>query len=56
MAFKTKYPNGRHNFDRTRPVARLYALGEQDTFYGEKIFVFIICLKQFFWAQQNLGE
>jgi len=22
-------------------------------FYGGKIFVFIICLKQIFWAQQN---
>jgi len=31
-----------------RPVARFYALGEQNKFLGGKIFRFIICLKKIF--------
>jgi len=40
MPFKTKYPNCRHNFGRTRPVTSFQDLGEQNTFYGE-IFLFL---------------
>jgi len=40
MPFKTKYPNYRHNFGRTRPVTSFQGLGEQNTFYGER-FLFL---------------
>jgi len=48
MAFKTKYSNCRHNFGRTRPVARFWGLGGKIHFYRGKILNFIIYLKQFF--------
>jgi len=53
MPFKTKYPNCRHNFGRTRPVTSFQDLGDQNTFYGE-IFLFLSHVNKFFWAQQNL--
>jgi len=55
MAFKTKYPNCRHNFGRTRPVARFQDLGGTHTFLGGKIFVIIICLKQKFLSTTKFG-
>jgi len=55
MAFKTKYPNCRHNFGRTRTVSRFWGLWGQDTFVkGGKIFLSYVWNK-FFWDQQNLG-
>jgi len=32
MTFKTKYPNCRHNFGRTRPLARFQGLGGKKHF------------------------
>jgi len=40
MAFKTKYSNCRHNFGRTRPVARFKGLEGQNTFLWGKDFNF----------------
>jgi len=34
MAFKTKYPNCRHNFGRTRPVARFKHIFLSTTNFG----------------------
>jgi len=45
MAFKTKYPNCRHNFGRTRPVARFYDLGEGKHIFSRAKFVFRILFK-----------
>jgi len=36
-----------------RPAARFKGLGEKNTFLGGRGFC---CLKQFFWAQRNLGS
>ena len=38
MAFKTNYSNCRHNFGRTRPVARFEGLEGQNTFLWGKDF------------------
>jgi len=54
MAFK-KYPNCRHKFSKTRPLARFKRLGGKIHFQGGNIFVFIICLKQFFLSITKFG-
>jgi len=56
MVFKTKYSNCRHKFGRTRPVARFWGLGGKRYFYGGKILIFIIRLKQIFLSTTNLGD
>jgi len=57
MVFKTKYPNCRHNFGRIRPVATFLGLGEENTFLGGRIFVFIICLfLKIFLSTTEFGE
>jgi len=48
VTFKPKYPNCRHNFGRTRSVARFQGLGGM-------IFVFIVCLKQVFLSTTKFG-
>jgi len=52
---KTKYPNCRHNFGRTRPVARFGGLTGQNTFLGGNSSVFIICLKHIFLSTTKFG-
>jgi len=47
MTLKTKYSNCRHNFGRTRPVARFQFWGCKMNLFWGKILLFIICLKQF---------
>ena len=49
MAFKTKYPNCRHNFGRTRPVARFQGLGGKYIFRGNGF-----CFHHMF--KTNLGK
>ena len=41
-----------------RPVARFKGLGQKHTFLGghDFCFCYTVCLKQFFWAQRNLGS
>jgi len=60
--FKTKYPNCRHSFGRTRPVARFWRLGGQNTFLSGKDFYFYYMFETNFsehnkiWgAQKYLG-
>ena len=55
MAFKTKSSDCRHNFGRTRPVARFKVWRGQIHFYGGKILIFIICLKQIFLSTTKFG-
>jgi len=55
MVFKTKYPNCRQNFNKTRPVARFQDL-EHNIFLGGNNFVFIICLKQIFLSTTKFGR
>jgi len=55
MAFKTKYLNCRHNFGRTRPVARLQGLGEK-YFLGGKDFCFYHMFKTNFSEHNKIWE
>jgi len=52
MDFKTKYYKCRHNFGRTRPVARF---GGKIHFYEGKILICIICLKHIFLSTTKFG-
>jgi len=55
MDLKTTYPNCRHNFGRTRPLARLQGLVEQNKLLWGKIFIFVICSKQIFLRTTIFG-
>ena len=55
MDFKTEYSNCRHNFGRTRPVARFWGLVGKIHFYGGRIFVLSYVLKQIFLSTTKFG-